>query len=100
MNQPTQLQTVRYSERIRFIVPAGSEHPVMVTEKYLRERPRWKIHPCEKCGFSELFDAPSNLIRVAFPNMPADAEPEMFTAFCPLCRGVQGVELKESGAAS
>jgi hypothetical protein len=39
-----------------------------------------------------LFDAPSDLIRVVFPHMPADAQMSMFTAFCPLCGGVQGVK--------
>jgi hypothetical protein len=63
----------------------------MVTDKYLRERGDWIIHPCRKCGFSELFDAPSDLIRVVFPNTPPDAQMSMFTAFCPLCGGVQGV---------
>ncbi len=66
----------------------------MVTEKYLAERGRWTLHACNKCGFDELFDAPSDLIRVAFPNLPPNAEPEMFTAFCPLCGGVQGLELR------
>jgi hypothetical protein len=92
LNQPYHLQTVSRGSEIRFVVPEGSEHPIMVTEKYLRERASWVIHPCRKCGLSELFDAPSDLIRVVFPNTPPGAEMRMFTAFCPLCGGMQGVE--------
>jgi hypothetical protein len=64
----------------------------MVTDKYLAERRAWDILPCRKCGFSELFDAPSDLIRVVFPDTPPGAQMSMFTAFCPLCGGVQGVK--------
>ena len=94
LNQPTQLSTVKQGQQIRFLVPDGSEHPILVTDKYLRERPCWTIHPCQKCGLSELFDAPSDLMRVVFPNMPADAVMEAFTSFCPLCGGVQTLEFK------
>jgi hypothetical protein len=92
LNQPEQLQTIQQNQVISFVMPSGCEHPVLVTEKYLRERPAWRIHPCQKCGFSELFDAPSDLIRVVFPNNPADAVMDMFTSFCPLCRGVQVIQ--------
>jgi hypothetical protein len=64
-----------------------------VTDKYLHERPAWTIHPCQNCGFSELFDAPSDLIRVVFPNIPPGAVMQSFTSFCPLCGGVQAIEL-------
>jgi hypothetical protein len=66
--------------------------PVLVTEKYLSERGDWKIHPRRRCGMSELFDAPSELHRVVFPDMPPDCRSVLFTALCPLCGGVQGVE--------
>lgn len=94
LNQPHNLTTVRLADEIRFVVADGAQFPVMVTEKYLRERGAWDIIPCRKCGFSELFDAPSDLIRVVFPNQPAGAVMSMFTAFCPLCGGVQGVKAK------
>jgi len=93
LNQPHKLKSVKAGSPIRFMMPDGAPHPIMVTEKYLRERVGWRIHPCQKCGLSELFDAPSDLIRVVFPNQPKDVVMSMFTAFCPLCRGVQGVEL-------
>lgn len=99
LNQPIQLRTVRQGSEIKFVLAAGSELPVMVTDKYLRERNSSVITPCQQCGFSELFDAPSDLMRVVFPklpNLPPGAEKLMFTAFCPLCGGVQGVE--SSGA--
>lgn len=91
LNQPHHLESVQQGSEIQFTVADGAELPVMVTDKYLAERKEWVIHPCRKCGFSELFDAPSDLIRVVFPNAPLDAQVSMFTAFCPLCGGVQGV---------
>jgi hypothetical protein len=96
LNQPHNLRSVHQGSEIKFAVADGADFPVMVTDKYLQERGAWVIHPCRKCGFSELFDAPSDLIRVVFPNTPADAQMSMFTAFCPLCGGVQGVEAKDN----
>lgn len=95
LNQPSQLHTVQQSQEIRFVAAAGSEHLVLVTDKYLRERPAWTIHPCQKCGFSELLDAPSDLMHVIFPNIPPGAVIQSFTSFCPLCGGVQAIELAE-----
>lgn len=92
LNQPHNLKSVRQGSEIRFVVADGAQFPVMVTDKYLRERGAWAVIPCRKCGFSELFDAPSDLIRVVFPNAPTDAHMSMFTSFCPLCGGVQGVK--------
>jgi hypothetical protein len=100
LNQPHNLRTVRQGSEIKFVMPDGSGHPVMVTDKYLRERGEWVIHPCSKCGMSELFDAPSHLMRVVFPNLPPDGQMSIFTAFCPLCGGVQGVESKSNPAAA
>jgi hypothetical protein len=98
LNQPQSLGTVCQGSEIKFVMPDGVDHLVMVTDKYLRERGEWIIHPCRKCGMSELFDAPSDLMRVVFPNLPPDGEMSMFTAFCPLCGGVQGVESKSNPA--
>ena len=98
LNQPHNLRSVRQGNEIKFVVADGAEFPVMVTDKYLREREAWVIHPCRKCGLSELFDAPSDLTRVVFPNTPPGAEVSMFTSFCPLCGGVQGVESRGSPA--
>ncbi|OWK44956.1 DUF2314 domain-containing protein [Fimbriiglobus ruber] len=95
LNQPHNLRNVRQGNEIKFVAADEAEYPVMVTDKYLRERGTWVIHPCRQCGFSELFDAPTDLIRVVFPNAPAGARMSMFTSFCPLCGGVQGVESKD-----
>jgi hypothetical protein len=89
LSAPTQLRTVQQNQEIRFIIAEGCEHPVLVTDRYLEERPFWSILPCQKCGFSELFDAPSELMRVVFPNIPRGAVMDKFTSFCPLCGGVQ-----------
>lgn len=94
LNEPQQLARVRRGDEIRFLVAAGAPHPILVTEQYLRERGAWTVHPCDKCGLGELFDAPSELIAATFRGLPPDAQPEMFTAFCALCGGGQVVELK------
>jgi hypothetical protein len=95
LNQPVNVTCVSAGDSIQFIVPESGKHPLLVTEKYLLERPDWVIHPCSRCGLTELFDAPSDLIRVVFPPLseagPAEV-PVMFTAFCGCCGGVQVVE--------
>jgi hypothetical protein len=96
LNQPSQLRTVQQGQEIRFIMPEGSEHPILVTDKYWREKASWTIHPCQKCGLVDLFDAPSDLMRAVFPNLPEGAVVEGFTSFCPLCGGVQTLELREN----
>jgi hypothetical protein len=90
LNQPEQVTTVAQGDEIRFVVPDSGEHALLVTKKYLQERPDWIIQPCQKCGLSELFDAPSDLMRVVFPDAPAIME--AFTAFCGACGGVQVVQ--------
>ncbi len=99
LNQPQQLTSVKQGDRIQFIVPDSGEHALMVRPKYLKERMAWIIHPCDKCGLSELFDAPSDLMAKVFPNLPPGSMMETFTAFCGSCGGVQVVELAGAGAA-
>ena len=91
LNQPHYLKSVRKGDDVQFLVPASGKHPLMVTEKYLRERADWVVRPCNKCGLSELFDAPSDLIRKIFPDLPVDGEMSVFTTFCGDCGGVQVV---------
>lgn len=94
LNQPHQLQSIKQYGRFNFIVPAGGPHPLLVSGKYLSERPDWNIHACDKCGLTELFDAPSDLIRVVFPNVPAGNIVQSFTVFCGNCGGTQVVTHK------
>jgi hypothetical protein len=94
LNRPHQLATVSEGVEIQFIAPESGKHPLMVTSKYLSERPDWVIGPCNKCGLTELFDAPSDLIRVIFPNAPPGATVAAFTSFCGFCGGVQVVRGK------
>jgi hypothetical protein len=94
LNRPQGLKTVSEGREILFLCPPGGRHPFRTSEKYLAERQEWDIAPCNKCGFGELFDAPSDLARRLFPNLPPGAAPEMMTAFCPLCGGVQVVSRK------
>ncbi len=94
LNEPRGLSTVKQGDQILFIVAAGCEYPLRVTEKYLAERPAWDVKPCDGCGLAELLDAPSDLIAKIFPNLPEGSSPEMFTSFCPICGGVQVVSAK------
>jgi hypothetical protein len=95
INKPKKLKTVKQGSMIKFLVPEGGRHPLMVTDKYLIERDNWVIHPCNNCGLTELFDAPSDLTRVVFPNIPKNEIMASFTAMCGMCGGVQVVENKE-----
>jgi hypothetical protein len=94
LNQPLNLTGTHQGDTISFIKPETSEFPIFTTAKYLHERSKWIIHPCDKCGFDELFDAPSDLIRVIFPNIRLGFFRRMswFGTFCPLCGGAQIVE--------
>jgi hypothetical protein len=121
-NQPHNLQTVRRGDEIKFLVPEGDApatllelatlrlglhrpplrgwlFPILVTDKYLRERGEWVIHACPQCGLTELFDAPSDLIRVLFPQPPRDANMTSFVTSCPHCGAAQRVESRGSPAA-
>jgi len=94
LHQPIQLHSLRLGQRIQFIVPTAARFPVLVTEKYLEERSLWKIQPCKKCGFAELFDPPSELIALLSPNSAAAANRESFKTVCALCGGPQLVLAK------
>jgi hypothetical protein len=96
LNRPSQLQTVSQGDEIHFIVPKNGQQALRVTGKYLRERPDWLIHPCKNCGLSELFDAPSELMKATFPDLPDDAVMESFTALCGMCGGFQLIQHKEA----
>jgi hypothetical protein len=87
LDQPNQLKNVQAGAEIRFIAPESGSHPLLVTGKYLGERALWRLlAPCRKCGMSELFDAPSDLIRAIFPQIPADiAKGFTFTTRCGCC---------------
>jgi hypothetical protein len=94
LNAPMALKSVREGDTIRFLLPPGCEYPLFVTEKYLSERPDWIIHACQQCGMSEIFDAPSDLVRKQFPDAPPGAVVEAFTVLCPMCNGTIVLEHK------
>jgi hypothetical protein len=87
LNQPVGLTSVAAGSSIRFLVPKGGDYPLMVTEKYLRERPHWNIRACDKCGLTELLDAPSDLVRAVFSPLRPREVTVSFTALC-LCGGI------------
>ena len=98
LNQPTQLKSIKLGQEVRCLVTAPAKYPVLATAKYLAERGEWSITPCQKCGFGELFDPPSDLIRAIFPDIQAGTVMEAFTSFCPPCGGVQVVQHKPTAS--
>ena len=94
---PIQLRTVRFGQEIRFIVSKGGKQPVLVSEKYLAERALWTIEPCQKCGFDELFDAPSDLEAALSVHVAPTPSKRSFKTHCPLCGGLQVFGSKYSG---
>lgn len=98
LNVPHALQSVRQGDSVLFLPAEGAGFPIQTSEKYLNERENWDVEPCNGCGLSELFDAPSDLIRRLFPDAPPSAAVEMFTSFCPLCGGVQGITARAQSA--
>jgi hypothetical protein len=96
LNKPHNLSTIKQGEEILFLAGPRGIDPFRVTPTYLKEREHWHVQPCKKCGMPELFDAPSDLIAVIFPDLKGrkDVAEMSFTTFCPLCRGVQLVSDK------
>jgi hypothetical protein len=99
-NQPHNVRTVHRGQQIRFFFPQGAVYPILVTDKYLQECGAWIIHPCRQCGLSELFDAPSDLFRVLFPQQPRSAELNEFPVICPQCEGEQGLAWRGASVGS
>lgn len=93
-SKPQRLGSVAQGDQIKFLAPAG-KYLVMATEKYLQERPDWIIMPCNQCGLDELLDAPSDLIRVIFPDLPEGDVLTAFSSVCGICRGIQVVRARQ-----
>lgn len=76
------------------------EKPFLVSEAYVAERKQWTISPCSVCGFSELFEPPSELLRSAL-RIPSPELVEGFSWRCPLpgCSGTILVDRSLSGPA-
>ncbi len=97
--KPAQLLRVAEGSHILFIVPEGGEYPLQVTPKYLQERLTWRLlRPCKKCGLSELFDPPSELVASSFPVVTADqlSKGFTFTTRCGWCGDTMVVRLKRT----
>ena len=88
LNKPDHLQSVVRGSQILFIVPEGGPYPLQVTPQYLQERPHWRLlAPCGKCGLTELFCPPSELLAASFPSITVDQLNQgfTFTTRCCLC---------------
>lgn len=94
LGHPSGLENLTEGSEIRFVVPSSGQHPIRVTEKYLEERPHWRLlAPCNKCGLSELFDAPSDLLRATFPGLGQAMS--VFTVICGWCGGTLVIRLRQ-----
>jgi hypothetical protein len=97
LNQPTQLQSVTKGSQIQFIVPQGGQYPLQVTRQYLQERPGWRLlMPCKKCGLTELFDSPSQLLVSSFPSADKMSHGFTFTTRCGWCGEGMVVRMKRT----
>lgn len=90
LNQPVNLKSFHANESYTFQLN-GSGKLIYVSPEYLEEIKDWKISPCEKCANDVLFDTPSTICRIAFPDMPGDAVMQVFTTFCPMCGNAMAV---------
>lgn len=97
LNQPQRLPNLNVGAELLVLPVRGSPHPIRTSMHYLVERAEYDVIPCNKCGFSELFDPPSTLIAKIFPNIPEGSRMERFTTFCPICGGAQEVVAHAGG---
>ena len=85
LNSPHQLPSLTEGNTYLFQISSAGI-PVLVSDSYLKEIVDWRFAiPCKKCGNDVLFDNPSTIMRIAFPNMPANSTMDAFSTFCPLC---------------
>lgn len=92
LDAPQRLRSLAVGDTIKFLRVPGQPHPILVTDKYLTERRHSYVVGCQNCGFSELFDCPSDLAAATFPGQAIST----FTARCPLCGGGQLIRLLPS----
>lgn len=95
LTAPQGLLSVKQSSTIIFQVCKNTGLPFLVSKRYLEERREWHVKPCTHCGFSGLFEPPSELFEKAHRGAPEGMIPMASTAFCPLCGGVQMIYHKD-----
>ena len=89
LESPQGLRSLAIGDTIKFLQVPERPFPILVTDKYLLERRHSYVVGCQKCGFGELFDPPSDLAAATFPDQAVST----FTARCPICGGGQLVRL-------
>ena len=94
LNQPTYLHSFKAGTTYSFLLSASGKI-IFVTPQYLKEISDWTFHACEKCANDVLFDTPSKIQQIAFPNLPEGAVLQTFTTFCPLCGSAVALESKD-----
>jgi acyl carrier protein len=83
------LRTFAVGDTIEFVRVTGYSHPVLVTDRYVMERKHCYVIGCQDCGFSELFDCPSDLAARLHPGRSVST----LVARCPICGGGQVVRI-------
>jgi len=91
LNEPQQLEALRQGDSVQFMAVQSSPHPFMANDAYLEDRKGWVVSPCDKCGFTEMFQPPSERAAAFMRenNIPEENTPIMLSTFCPLCGGCQ-----------
>jgi WD40 repeat protein len=89
LNQPYHLQSIAKGGDVLFIAPSSGKDLVQVTPKYLEERREWTVGSCSKCGISETFCPPSELLEHTNTPPHARSQVRRLTAPCPMCDGSQ-----------
>jgi len=94
INEPALLRTLKKGSVIIYKIDTGTKYPIRVFETFIREKKDWEITPCEKCGFTELFDPPSEIIMIKFPDLKPGESIEAMALLCDLCGGLQTITNK------
>lgn len=81
LDQPRRLTAIERGESLLLLTVAGTPLPVQVGARYLAERARWAVAPCDRCGADHALDPPTTLARTRF-GAAAEAIPVEFTTLC------------------
>ena len=90
LRDPKAVAGISEGDTISVLSTPSLEFPIFVTDSYLQERLHsYILAPCAGCGFSELFDCPSDLATANFQGLT----PSAFTSRCPLCGDAMVIRL-------
>lgn len=88
LNKPHWLPNVKEGETLLFRAHKEYPHAVYHTHQSAMEQDYCEITPCSRCKLPFLFDPPTALVKLTFPNIQDNLEAgstSVFTSFCPMC---------------